>query len=283
MNEKLIDKERRAVRLLRSLGGQPVELSYSGGKDSDVILHLAREAGLNYRAIYKNTTIDPPGTIRHCLDAGAEIMRPKVSFFGLIAQRGFPTRFSRFCCEALKEYKVMDNAIHGIRRAESTARAKRYKEPIICRTYGKKDRVNVFLPILEWMDADVAEYVTQNAIKCHPLYYDDQGRFHPERRLGCMGCPLRTDNGLAEFIKNPALARAWLRAGQRWADKPREGKRKPVSLRLFADIYENFFFHLFAGKHPHPYQWFLERKHTLFGTTDFKQALERILKADLTL
>jgi phosphoadenosine phosphosulfate reductase len=45
--------------------GQPIEIAYSGGKDSDCILELAKMAGVNYRAIYKNTTIDPPGTIKH--------------------------------------------------------------------------------------------------------------------------------------------------------------------------------------------------------------------------
>lgn len=35
-------------------------LAYSGGKDSDVILELAKMAGVKYRAVYNVTTIDPP-------------------------------------------------------------------------------------------------------------------------------------------------------------------------------------------------------------------------------
>lgn len=281
MNDSLIEKERRAIRLLRSVGNRPIEVSYSGGKDSDVILALAKEAGLNYRAIYKNTTIDPPGTIRHCLDAGAEIMRPKVGFFGLVAQRGFPTRFARFCCEVLKEYKVMDDAIHGIRRSESSARASRYQEPIICRMYNKKDHVNVYLPILEWTDADVAEYITQNGIKCHALYYDDEGKFHPERRLGCMGCPLRSDNGLAHFKERPALVRAWLRGGQKWCCKPRE--KRPHAMDMFSNVYEMFYYKIFCSGKEHPYEAFLQRKHTLYGDADFKELLEDYFKIDLTI
>lgn len=37
-----------------------MELSYSGGKDSDVILELAKMSGIPFRPIYKKTTIDPP-------------------------------------------------------------------------------------------------------------------------------------------------------------------------------------------------------------------------------
>ena len=84
--------------------GQPLEICYSGGKDSDVILELARMSGVEYRAIYKNTTIDPPGTIKHCREKGVEILHPKISFMGLVAKKGIPTRRARFCCSDLKEY-----------------------------------------------------------------------------------------------------------------------------------------------------------------------------------
>lgn len=48
---------------------------------------------------------------------------PKERFFDIIARKGFPTRRARFCCEVLKEYKILDSAIQGIRRSESTKRA----------------------------------------------------------------------------------------------------------------------------------------------------------------
>ena len=34
-------------------GDDPIEVSYSGGKDSDVILALTKMAGIPYRAIYQ--------------------------------------------------------------------------------------------------------------------------------------------------------------------------------------------------------------------------------------
>lgn len=66
INEQLQKKIDQSIRLLQSVQKRydgEIELAYSGGKDSDVILQLAKEAGIKYRAIYKNTTIDPPGTI----------------------------------------------------------------------------------------------------------------------------------------------------------------------------------------------------------------------------
>lgn len=238
MEELLQRKVDRAIKLLQSTcKDQQVELSYSGGKDSDVILELAKMAGINYRAIYKCTTIDPPGTIKHCIDNGIEIIRPKMSFLKIIEKKGFPTRRARFCCEYLKEYKVMDIAIQGIRRSESTKRAKLYTEPTICRIYGSnKNHVNVILPIIDFTDKDVENFIKQRGIKLHPLYYNEDGSLNIKKRLGCMGCPLKHDNGLADFKAHPKLVRAWLRAGQKWWESHPNLKSK----EKFSDIYELF-------------------------------------------
>lgn len=173
MREELKKKVDRAIRLLQSIPTDKgdIEISYSGGKDSDVILELAKMAGIPYRAIYKSTTIDPPGTIAHAKEMGAEVVRPKESFFRLVSKFGFPSRYYRFCCSALKEYKVCDRAVQGIRRSESMKRAEKYKEPEICRVYSAKEKVKVYLPILEWTDQDVQEFIKDRNIKCHPLYY----------------------------------------------------------------------------------------------------------------
>lgn len=207
---ELAEKERRAIKILRMYRGDaPIEVSYSGGKDSDVILALTKMAGIPYRAIYKNTTIDPPYTVQHCKDNGVEVVMPKERFLDIIARKGFSTRRARFCCEVLKEYKILDNAVQGIRRSESTKRAKNYaeNEPIICRNYSKSEHVNVYLPILNWSDKDVADFINAHGIKCHPLYYNEDGKFCVERRLGCIGCPMQSDNGVADFVKYPKMLR----------------------------------------------------------------------------
>lgn len=122
MNEQLQKKVARAIKLIQVAGkvaeehGQPLEVCYSGGKDSDVILELARMSGAKIRPIYKNTTIDPPGTIAHAKAMGVEIMPPPETFAQLMARKGFPSRTARFCCSVLKEYKILDYAVVGVRR-----------------------------------------------------------------------------------------------------------------------------------------------------------------------
>jgi len=221
MTDRLKKKVDFAIKLLQSIpqDSGAIEVSYSGGKDSDVILELAKMSGIPYRAIYKNTSIDPPGTIAHCKENGVEILAPKITFFDLVKKKGCPTRRARFCCQYLKEYKVLDRAVQGIRRSESTKRAERYKEPEVCRIYGsKKNKCRVYLPILEWTDDDVKEFIEERGIKCHPLYYDEQGNFHVERRLGCIGCPMRADNGKSDFLKYPKFLKQLIRCAQIYLD-----------------------------------------------------------------
>lgn len=206
-----------AIKLLRSIPQDgDIELAYSGGKDSDVILELAKMSGIPFRAIYKNTTIDPPGTIAHCKSKGVEIRQPKMNFFDLVKKKGVPTMRARFCCEVLKEYKILDRVIIGVRRAESRARAERYKEPEQCRDYGKGQKVRQYYPILEWTNEDVERFIQQRGIKCHPLYYDEQGNFHVERRLGCIGCPLSSDRGKKDFKKYPKFLKQLVKATDKY-------------------------------------------------------------------
>lgn len=250
--EPLDKKIERAIRLLQMAtagSNEPIEISYSGGKDSDVILELARMAGIKYRVIYKNTTIDPPGTIKHCQDKGVEVIRNK-SFAKVIQEKGFPNFIRRFCCYELKEYKILDRSVQGIRRCESTKRAKRYKEPTVCRLYGsKKQHVEVFLPILWWTDKDVADFIKLRRIKCHPLYYSDAGEFNPKCRLGCMGCPQKSDRGLADFKANPRLVKFWLRNGEIWWNTHKLKKTKKKFKNHYEVFVRNLFFESYDDFH----------------------------------
>lgn len=221
MTEQLQKKVDRAIKLIQSAskiaienGCPEIEVAYSGGKDSDVILELTKMAGVPYRAIYKNTTIDPAGTIKHAQDMGAGIVRPKKNFIQLIAYYGYPSRMNRHCCTALKEKKTLDYAILGIRREESPKRAERYKEPEQCRVYSKKEKVRQYFPILEWTKEDVADFINERGIRLHPLYYDNDGNVDASRRLGCMGCPLQSHKQrIEQFKKYPNMVKLYVRGG----------------------------------------------------------------------
>lgn len=268
----------RAIKLIRSFAKKDIiEVSYSGGKDSDVILKLVQMAGVNYRAIYKNTTIDPPGTISHCIENGVEVMQPKMSFLEIVRKKGIPTRRARFCCDILKEYKVLDKSVQGIRRCESVSRSKRYSEtdPLICRIYGnsKKNHVSVLLPILSWSDNDIAEFITAHCIKCHPLYYNEKGEFCHNRRLGCIGCPMQSDTGKSHYKKYPKFFRLVVRAASQWWEE----KPHTASHKKFPDIYALIAHNLFYKS----YEDWLIANNSIFGRPNWKLLLETYFDIEL--
>ena len=282
MTEELKKKVNRAVKLIQAAGkvakehGQPLEICYSGGKDSDVILELARMSGADIRPIYKNTTIDPPGTIAHARSKGVEIRQPKMTFREVLWAHGLPSRFRRACCDKLKEYKILDYAVIGVRRDESPKRAERYKEPELCRVYNKKEKTRQYLPILDWTAADVEAFIMERGIKCHSLYYDEDGTFHVERRLGCMGCPLASKKQrMAEFKAHPQMAKFYIKGAQRFLDTHPDSK----VLGYFKDACEWFAYTLYCDN--------LEEFRYMFGVNmfgesiDCKQHLQELFGIDL--
>ena len=282
ITEQLQKKIDRAVKLLQSVANGydgEIEVAYSGGKDSDVILQLAKEAGIKYRAIYKNTTIDPPGTIAHVKAMGVEVMQPEKSFFQWVHKKGWPMRIGRFCCQKLKEYKTpnMEKCIIGVRKSESRARDERYKEPTQCMGT-KKSPYEAIYPLLDWTDDDVLQFIIDRNIKCAPIYYDEQGTFHVERRLGCMCCPLiYHKKRIEEFKRYPRMVKAYLRAGQKFRDLHPDLKRTTDN----ADVYEWFvrevWYETDAKWNKHRDSW------RLFGKPDYKAFLEEQFGIDLTL
>lgn len=124
MNKEL---EQRAIKYLKLFEpkDEPYYLCYSGGKDSDVILTLAKLAGVNFEAVHNLTTVDAPETVKYVkTQPDVRIDVPDTTMWKLIVEKRMPpTRIVRYCCEELKErggrYR---KKITGVRWAESNRR-----------------------------------------------------------------------------------------------------------------------------------------------------------------
>ncbi len=193
---------------------------------------------------------------------------PKKSFFHLMRENGYPNRFMRFCCKFLKEYKVLDKVIMGVRKSESVKRANRYNEPTECRFYGsKKEHIETIYPILEWTAEDVRDFILDRGIKCAPVYYDEEGVFHVERRLGCMCCPLKsTKKRIADFKEHPNMVKAYIKANRIY----RENHPDTKSVKMYPSAEEQFVRDLFFDNS----QKYQDLKNGLFDAPDPKAFLE---------
>lgn len=93
-----IEKEKRAIETLKNFQPkdiftdemEPYYLCYSGGKDSDVILTLAKLAGVKFEAVHNLTTVDAPETIRH-VQAQSEVRidKPEFTMWQLIVKKAY--------------------------------------------------------------------------------------------------------------------------------------------------------------------------------------------------
>ena len=121
------DKIKEAERTLK-LGAEmseyyyhkPLIICYSGGKDSDVMLDIAKRClkPNHFEVLNSHTTVDAPETVYHIREVfqkcEAEGIKTTVkmpswkgkptSMWRLIEERTSPpTRLARYCCEVLKE------------------------------------------------------------------------------------------------------------------------------------------------------------------------------------
>mgnify|MGYP003192158886 FL=1 len=65
LEQKAIERIRLASGFSMKHYGKPLVCTYSGGKDSDVMLELFHRAGIPFEVHNSHTTADAPQTVRH--------------------------------------------------------------------------------------------------------------------------------------------------------------------------------------------------------------------------
>ena len=146
--EKKINDSKEILRLAADMSKEyyqkPLILTYSGGKDSDVMLQLALEClePTDFEVLNSHTTVDAPETVYYIKDkfkdlekrgvkATVQLPRDKegnlISMWSLIEKKQMPpTRFVRYCCQELKESSTPNRFIAvGVRESESVGRRNR--------------------------------------------------------------------------------------------------------------------------------------------------------------
>ena len=124
LDEKIC-KAQKALRLAADMSktyyGEPLIVTYSGGKDSDVMLDLAESClkADEFEVLNSHTTVDAPETVRHIretfkrlndkgiktsIDYHVQEDGTRLTMWNLIPKKLMPpTRIVRYCCQVLKE------------------------------------------------------------------------------------------------------------------------------------------------------------------------------------
>lgn len=119
---------------------EPLIICYSGGKDSDVMLDIAKRClkPSEFEVMNSHTTVDAPETVYHIREVFAECEKQgiktrisyptykgkRITMWQLIPIKGIPpTRVMRYCCDVLKEQNTPNRLIAvGVREDESSKR-----------------------------------------------------------------------------------------------------------------------------------------------------------------
>mgnify|MGYP001572492967 CR=1 FL=1 len=187
-------------------------LGFSGGKDSVVIEHLTHRAGVKYSAHYCVSPIDPPQIYSFIKEWYPQVKwdNHAKNFWNVhVMRHGLPTRLARWCCEIIKEAGGEGRVkILGMRREESLGRSK-YK---CFDNHGK--RGDWLLPILNWSEADVWQYIAEHNLPFSALYH------HGFRRIGCVLCPFAGKIEVKlSYEMFPKIVQNWKLAADRYIQK----------------------------------------------------------------
>lgn len=221
--------ERTALNLIKEF--EPVALArcpehgyivgYSGGKDSECLVHLFMRSGVKFTIFHNHTTLDIPDTVYYIRRKFAEwtsqgydceLSEPPKSFWILCLDRNMlPMRSIRFCCSELKEYQPYEGAVYsfGVRKLESKKRSNN-RDSIETRNTEKYNSLQKFHfdkseevkqmdmcytnkyfivnPLAYWSETVRDNYLKKYNIEVNPIYEK-----YGLKRCGCVMCPLCSD------------------------------------------------------------------------------------------
>lgn len=252
MKGKEMDLEQKAIERIKLASEmsihhyqKPLVCTYSGGKDSDVMLELFKRSGITYEMYNSHTTADAPQTIYHIremfqslelkgikctIDYHKQLDGSRVTMWNLIPRKLMPpSRIARYCCSELKESGCANRMIAtGVRWAES---AKRKEREVFESISPKKDnRVKVDAEKILTDNDDTRLLFEQCQLKAktvvNPIidwkdndiwdYYWNECKVHNPLyqmgyyRVGCIGCPMAGKSRWKEFADFPKYKQAYI-------------------------------------------------------------------------
>ncbi len=212
------EAEEEAVRFAREVAGntdRPVNVSYSGGKDSLATLLVVRKALGKVPLLFIDTGLEFPETLENIAVAAEtydlEVIRAsgEEAFWEAFEQLGPPAMDYRWCCTACKLRPVRSLieqrwgeclSFIGQRRYESLRRKESNR---VFRNRIVKNQISA-APIHNWTALHVWLYIFREEAPWNPLYAQGLDR------IGCFMCPA-SDVAVMEEIreKYPELWGEW--------------------------------------------------------------------------
>ena len=258
LEQKAIERIKIASEMSLSYYGKPLVCTYSGGKDSEVILELFKRSGIPFEVHHSHTTADAPQTVYHIqkvfkelelsgikcdIDYHKKLDGSRITMWNLIPRKLMPpTRLVRYCCSELKETGAENRMIAtGIRWHESNNRKERKIYEILGKTKAQAVRISDEKMLLTDND-DVRKLFEQCKLKAktviNPIidwkdsdiwdYIKSEGICTNclyemgYERVGCIGCPLAGKKRWKEFADFPKFKQNYIKAFERMLENRKQ-------------------------------------------------------------
>lgn len=227
IEQKTLIAKARIEHAIRTYGDK-ISIACSFGKDSIVVLDMARQINPNILVVWSDTKVEHPLTYEYQkritekwkLNLIVAKAPQGVNFWSLARQYGLPEPRLKGknrdpkCCSILKQkpaeevYKALGIkcVMTGITADESRNRymvmqrnAHRYQNEGVpsddvegkgcgAKYYNKTTGRWALHPIIDWTEQDVWEYIKTNNVEYNPFY-----DAYPNHRVGCVSCTAYTD------------------------------------------------------------------------------------------
>ncbi|NPV61801.1 MAG: phosphoadenosine phosphosulfate reductase family protein [Methanotrichaceae archaeon] len=202
----------------------PVNVSFSGGKDSLAALILARKVRPECELIFINTGLEFPETVDYVrrLSAAEGLKLHEISgenrFFSQAGRFGPPAKDYRWCCKTNKLGPLTDFIADHYPKGCVTVEGRRIYESFNRARIGFIER-NPYVPgqltlspIRNWNALEVMLYIHWNGYTPNPLYDQDY------ERIGCWLCPASLQSEFENTKEtHPELYQRWNAFLLQWA------------------------------------------------------------------
>ena len=205
---------------------RPITVSFSGGKDSLVILDLVSSVTKDFTVIYIDTGLEHPETRTYVdklvSDRGLKLLTASAgdAFDENFPSFGPPAKDFRWCCKVCKlapASEIIDEhfpqgtlTVEGNRRLESFSRGRIElvdENPFV-------PGQTIVNPIRDWTALDVWLHIIWRDLPYNPLYDEDI------ERVGCWMCPSSLESEYMDISRlSPDLSKAWEHKLDSWAVK----------------------------------------------------------------
>lgn len=202
----------------------PVNVSFSGGKDSLASLILSRKVLTRIEVLFINTGLEFPETVEYvhefCRSHKLRLQEIKAegNFFLQVQNFGPPAKDFRWCCKTNKLGPMTSFLEQHYPRGCVTIEGRRIYESFNRSTIKAVERnpyvpsQTTLSPIRNWRAMEVMLYIYWNRLEPNPLYEEDF------ERIGCWLCPASLQSEFHHMKRShPELHGQWTRHLQAWA------------------------------------------------------------------